>query len=109
MKYRVEIAEHAATDLLDCYDWISSSDGVERAFKVLMDVSKVIESLSTLPLRGARLSAFGNVSSFEYRQVIKHGFRIIYRIDENVVTVAAVIHERRELLSTLQSRHTARS
>jgi hypothetical protein len=43
----------------------------------------------------------------ELRQILRHGCRIIYAIDDSTVTIFAILHERRDLESTLIARQAA--
>lgn len=107
MTFDVIFTALVETDLIECYDWIESSDGPDRAFKIMNDVVTAMEGLAEHPQRGSRLVFEAVPFVREYRLILKHGFKVIYWIDEQKVVIAAVVHERRDLRATLEARNVA--
>ncbi len=95
MAYRLVWSPRALDDVDSIASYITR-DSTAHASAV---VSKIIQSTRTLrrfPFAGRIVPEFENPA---LRERFVYSYRIIYRIDRDVVTVAAVIHGRRMLES----------
>jgi toxin ParE1/3/4 len=71
-----------------------SRDSVSYAGTVVSRVINSTRKLEKFPFAGRIVPEFGLTT---LREVFAYSYRIIYRIEDDTVTVAAVIHGRREL------------
>jgi plasmid stabilization system protein ParE len=98
----VERAVRIAGEALDDVDAIAAyiaRDSRLRARQFVADVFTRAESLRTFPERGRIVPEFDLASVHE---IYLHRFRLIYRIEPEVVYLIAVIHGARDLSSTWQ-------
>ncbi|HEV7799040.1 MAG TPA: type II toxin-antitoxin system RelE/ParE family toxin [Pyrinomonadaceae bacterium] len=93
MAYQVVWSPTALEDIEAIASYISR-DSVSYAGTVVSRVINSTRNLENFPFAGRIVPEFG--SKF-IREVFAYSYRIIYRIDNETVTVAAVIHARREL------------
>lgn len=107
--YRVDILPAVEDDVAQLANWIEQNDGSEKADHFVDTMLKAMATLSTLARRGSAVKDVEHTSFGELRQILKLSCRIIYALDEEVVSVVAVIHQRRDLAATLTERHEALS
>jgi plasmid stabilization system protein ParE len=69
-----------------------------------MDLQRAAKSLSLHAERGARVRELESVGLRGFRQLRKHGFRLVYKSDQKSVIVLAVVHEKRDIATALMSR-----
>ena len=88
----------ALSDLDTAAEFIASdSPGYAAAF--VTKVRHASRSLATLAERGRVVPEFGSPT---LRELFVHSYRLIYRIEETRVVIAALIHGRRDLLHAWQ-------
>jgi plasmid stabilization system protein ParE len=104
MKRAVVYLFQTRADLLDIEDWLVEQDGVDRPSLVMEEIMSAVNYLATMSRRGALVSGADLVSDREFRQIFKHGFRIIYLVRQTEVVVYAILHERRDHNSILRTR-----
>ncbi len=100
----VVLSLFALQDLDEILSWLVKESGPARAERILNDLLKSLQSLEHLTNRGAKVRDADELSFINVRQIIKHGYRIVYDVRSDVVRVHAVIHERRSLVDLLKSR-----
>ena len=83
-----------ALDDVDSIAAYIAQDSEAYAASVVRDILTKARNLSTFPNRGRVVPEFG-VDAI--REVFAYSYRIIYRIEANEVTIAAVIHGKRLL------------
>ena len=71
-------------------------------------VSKLVETAESIPQYPELGRLVPEVGNSSIRERLTHRYRLIYRLDENRVVVAAVIHARQDLLTKWRSRVTGR-
>lgn len=71
-----------------------AQDSEAYAASVVRAILAKARSMSVFPLRGRVVPEFGDDS---IREVFVYSYRLIYQIEENEVTIAAVIHGARLL------------
>lgn len=69
-----------------------AEDSPAYAASVVRQILEKARKLSEFPLAGRTVPEFGDDA---IREVFAYSYRIIYRVDENEITVAAVFHGRR--------------
>jgi len=93
MAYRVRWSPRAADDLEAIAEYISL-DSPAYAKSVVKTIVEITRNFSQFPLAGRTVPEF---SDEKIREWFAYNYRIIYRLDQNVVTVAAIVHGRRML------------
>jgi len=93
MAYRVRWSPRAADDLEAIAEYVSI-DSPAYAKSVVKTILEITRKFSQFPLAGRTVPEFKDEN---IREWFAYSYRIIYRIDQNVVTVAAIVHGRRML------------
>ena len=93
MAYRVKWSPRAPNDLEAIAQHISL-DSIAYSKAVVKTILDITRKLSHFPLSGRIVPEFNDEN---IREWFAYTYRIIYRIDNNVVTVASIIHGRRLL------------
>jgi toxin ParE1/3/4 len=93
MAYRVAWSPRAVEDLEAIAEFISA-DSTAYAAAVTKTILNTARNLSSFPLSGRVVPELGDET---IREWFAYSYRIIYRIENNVVTIAAVVHGKRLL------------
>jgi len=93
MAYRVRWSPRAADDLEGIAEYISL-DSPAYAKSVVKTVVEITRKFSQLPQAGRIVPEFHDEN---IREWFAYNYRIIYRLDQNVVIIAAIVHGRRML------------
>ena len=93
MAYRVEWSPRAVEDL-DAIAQYISLDSTAYSRSVVKTIVQTTRNFSRFPFAGRIVPEFNDES---IREWFAFSYRIIYRVDDNVVTVAAIIHGKRLL------------
>jgi toxin ParE1/3/4 len=93
MAYRVRWSPRAADDLEAIAEFISL-DSPAYAKSVVKTIVEITRKFSQFPLAGRVVPEFNDEN---IREWFAYSYRIIYRIDQNGVTIAAIVHGRRML------------
>jgi len=101
--FRVIWAEPAASDLAAIVGFIAQ-DSPLNARKVLARLRQKADSLASLPWRGRAVPELRDLGLDSLRELIAKPYRLIYRVDEDRVTVLAVLDGRRHLEDILYER-----
>jgi toxin ParE1/3/4 len=108
MIYSVHFTRAAALDLEEICDWIAQHDAPAKANHVLDRVQAVLQSIASMPQRGARPRELPPGTEGDYRQLYFKPYRVIYEIGDSKVIVHVVADGRRNLQSLLLRRLTSR-
>ncbi len=93
MAYRVEWSQRALEDLESIAHYIAA-DSEAYAAAVVKTILTTARNLSRFPLSGRIVPELGDEN---IREWFAYSYRVIYRIESQVVTVAAIVHGRRLL------------
>ncbi len=93
MAYRVAWSPRAVEDLEAIAHYISA-DSAGYAAAVVKTILNAARNLSQFPRSGRIVPEIGDES---IRELFAYSYRVIYRTEEEVVTIAAVVHGRRLL------------
>ena len=88
----------AVADLQDIYDYIAK-DSSSDATKFVDRIFSFVEKLEQLPRIGRKVPEDGRE---HIRELIVHGYRIIYRVRTEHVQTLSVIHGRRDTAIIIQ-------
>ncbi|MEH2326252.1 MAG: type II toxin-antitoxin system RelE/ParE family toxin [Nostoc sp.] len=98
MAYQIVWSSKALEDVEDIATYISR-DSTAYAAAVVQRIIDVTRQLNNFPLSGRIVPEFGEDA---IREKFVYSYRIIYRIQGDTVTIAAVIHGKK-LLDTLDA------
>ncbi|MDA3809520.1 MAG: type II toxin-antitoxin system RelE/ParE family toxin [Spirochaetaceae bacterium] len=104
MNYQVFITSDAELDILDLYDYISTSDSKESADYVYKNIKQNCVDLTDFPLKGHYPPELERIGITEYREIHFKSYRIIYQITVDKVFVHCVFDGRRDLQEILERR-----
>jgi toxin ParE1/3/4 len=107
LEFRVTTSALADEDIADIFDYISKNQSLERALLVMDTLEGLVASLSSSPMRGARVPEVEIESLGDYRQLISWPFRLICRIVGLSVVVVAILDGRRDVVTLLAKRLTS--
>ena len=93
MAYRVVWSPRAVEDLEAIVQYIAA-DSEAYAASVAKSILTTASNFSRFPFSGRIVPEFGEES---LREWLAYSYRIIYRIEDEIVTVAAIVHGRRLL------------
>ena len=93
MAYRVEWSPRAVEDLEAIAQYIAA-DSSAYAAAVVQTILATTRKLSPFPFSGRVVPELGDES---IREWFAYSYRIIYRVENDIVTIAAVIHGKRLL------------
>jgi toxin ParE1/3/4 len=93
MAYRVEWSPRAIEDLEGIAHYISA-DSTAYAAAVVKTILNTARNLSEFPFAGRVVP---EIDDENIREWFAYSYRVIYRIEERVVTIAAVVHGKRLL------------
>jgi toxin ParE1/3/4 len=93
MAYRVRWSSRALSDLEAIAAYIEA-DSPAYARSVVKKIISATRQLSQFPRSGREVPEFENPS---IRELIIYSYRIIYKLDDSVVTILSVIHGKQRL------------
>lgn len=107
-RYRVDITDAAEADLEQVRRWLVLNAGVDTAERFLDEAAARLDTLEAFPARGSVPAPLADLDE-TIRQMPVGAWRLLYDVDEGtggegVVTIFAVVHERRSLVDALAER-----
>jgi addiction module RelE/StbE family toxin len=94
MAYRVNWSPRALTDVEEIAHFIEK-DSLFYAQAVVTKIVRSIAKLADFPLVGRIVPEFNQP---DFRELFVYSYRVIYRVENETVTVVAIIHGKRLLL-----------
>lgn len=104
-KYKVIWSPSTKQDLEDIVLFIAEENPI-NANKIFSKIREKAENLESFPDKGKVVPELKNFFIKSYLQVASRPWRVIYRINNNVVYVIAVLDSRRDLDELLLQRIT---
>ena len=101
--YRVEITAPAEADLEQIRRWLMVHAGADAADRFLVEVIECIDTLERFPERGSVPTPLADMDDM-VRQLPVQAWRLLYDVGSDVVSILAVIHERRNLVDVWAER-----
>jgi len=102
-RFIVNINKTAKNDLREIIKYISKNNPM-NALNVLKRIEDRINTLNHFPERGGYVPELLKNNIKDYRQLIESPWRIIYKIDRNIVNVLIIIDSRRNTQDILLER-----
>ena len=102
-RFTVNVNKTAKNDLREIIKYISKNNPM-NAINVLKRIEDRINTLNHFPERGGYVPELLKNNIKDYRQLIVSPWRIIYKIDKNIVNVLIIIDSRRNTQDILLER-----
>jgi addiction module RelE/StbE family toxin len=102
-RYSVNITATAKKDLREIVSYIAR-DNPRTALKILEKIELKINTLDHFPYRGGYVSELLKRGIKDYRQLSESPWRIIYKIDKDIVNVLVIVDSRRNVQDLLVER-----
>jgi toxin ParE1/3/4 len=102
-KYSIKWTEIARDDLEEIIEYIAVEDE-ERALVILDRIEKKVNELYNFPKKGRYIPEFELYNIFTYKEIIESPWRIIYKIDSNIVYIMSILDGRRNIEDILIKR-----
>jgi plasmid stabilization system protein ParE len=99
-KYLVNITQNAENDLNEILQFIAQNNP-QNAIKIMKRIQVKISTLDHSPYRGSYVPELLARNIKDYRQITESPWKIIYKIDEDVVNILTIIDARRNLQDIL--------
>lgn len=96
----------ARADLASIIRYIAADNPLE-ASRVLARIKKKAETLVVFPERGRIIPELREVGVYTHQEIISKPWRIMYRVEAQIVFVVAVLDSRRQLQDLLLERLTS--
>jgi addiction module RelE/StbE family toxin len=93
-KFIVNVNKTAKNDLREIIKFISKNNTM-NGLNILKRIEEKISTLDHFPERGGYIPELLKNNIKDYRQLIESPWRIIYKINDNVVNVLLIIDSRR--------------
>ena len=99
-KYLVNITKNAESDLNEIIMYIAQKNP-QNAIKILEKIRLKINTLDHSPYRGSYVPELLARNIKDYRQIIEQPWKIIYKVDGDIVNILTIIDSRRNLQDIL--------
>jgi addiction module RelE/StbE family toxin len=103
VEYIVNITATAKKDLREIISYIGR-DNPRTALKILGKIEARINSLDHFPYRGGYVPELLKRNIKDYRQLLESPWRIIYKVDNDIVNVILIVDARRNVQDILIER-----
>jgi toxin ParE1/3/4 len=103
-KYKVVIDPLAKADLKELFNYVSVSDNIEAANKLLDALEATCYKLENHPERGHIPPELRQTGIKNYLEIHYKPYRIIYEIEGNLVYIHSVLDGRRNIQELLNNR-----
>ena len=103
MKYKVRWTRSAETDLNEIIEYIAK-DSITVALEKLSAIRDSVSKLSAHPQRGKIIPELKKHNITKYRELLFPPWRILFKIEKDIVYILAVIDGRRNLEDLLLQR-----
>ncbi|WP_428023571.1 type II toxin-antitoxin system RelE/ParE family toxin [Arcobacter sp.] len=101
--YEVQWTEIAQNDLLNIIEYIKT-DSINIAKKVFLQIKEECTKLHYFPERNRVVPELNEIGITKYREVIHKRWRIIYKIEHQIVYILLVVDSRQNLEDILFQR-----
>jgi len=99
-KYLVNMTQNAENDLNEIIMFIAQNNP-QNAMKIMDKIQTKIKTLDHFPYRGSYVPELLIRNIKDYRQIIESPWKIIYKVDDDIVNILTIIDSRRNLQDIL--------
>lgn len=103
-KYKVLWTKTSLKDLERIIEYISERDNISAAKKIYLRIKKSTNTIELFPNKGRIVPELIKHNIVSYHEVIDSPWRIIYRIENKIVFILAIIDGRRNIEDILLNR-----
>ena len=103
-RYRLRWSKTAEDDLSAILEYVTRSEGADRALALYEDLRRRVSTLNSLPRRARVVPELEAVGLQEFRELLVGPYRLCFRLDGRVVVLLAVLDGRRDLAELLIER-----
>jgi toxin ParE1/3/4 len=103
-QFEVELTQGAEDDLEAIYHYLAENRGTDDADALLEAFLDKIAKLERYPLRGSVPKELEALGIREFRQILLHHFRLIYRVVGSKVFILVIADGRRDMQALLERR-----
>ena len=93
MVYKIKWTIRALNDLHEIYSFIAK-DSIQYAQIQIENIQNTASNLASFPLMGHSIPEFPHLP---YREILVGNYRVLYRLEENIVIIMSVVHGQRLL------------
>jgi plasmid stabilization system protein ParE len=87
----------AVRDLEEILEYLAAERGADQALAVYETLRHGIASLATMPRRCRQVPELHDIGLLEYREIIEHPYRLLFRIAAGQIAILAILDSRRDL------------
>jgi toxin ParE1/3/4 len=102
--FEVRITKGAENDLEALHHYLAVNRSAEEAATLLDAILDKIITLEQFPLRGPICPELDRLGISEFRQIYHGPYRLIYRINHNIVYIMIIADSRRDMKALLERR-----
>lgn len=103
-RFAVELTQGAEDDLEAIHAFLAEYRGADDAEALLDSLLEKIATLEQYPLRGSVPKELEALGIREFRQILLHHYRLIYRVAGSKVFVLVIADGRRDMQALLERR-----
>ncbi len=103
-RFGVIWSRSAIRDLDTILDFVAADSGTDRAVALYERIRGQIEILSSYPRRARVVPELEQIAVGEFRELLFHPYRILFRLDGSKVVLVGILDSRRDLEAILVDR-----
>jgi len=103
-KFEVRLTQGAEDDLEQIHSWLAEQRAADDADALLDMFSQVLAGLQEFPMRVTVPKELDALGIREFRQVLLHHYRVIYRVMGAAVYILIIADGRRDMQALLERR-----
>ena len=104
MRFEVRVTQGAERDLAEIAGFLAEREGAALAEQMLDSLFQAAAELTHFPERGSHPRELLALGIRDFRQVMCHPYRVIYRIQDRTVFIYLVADGRRDFQGLLERR-----
>jgi len=99
-KYIINITQNAENDLDEIITFIAQNNP-QNAIKIMERIQAKIKTLDHFPNRGSYVPELLAKNIKDYRQIIEAPWKIVYKVNDDIINILTIIDSRRNLKDIL--------
>jgi toxin ParE1/3/4 len=107
IRYRVDFTRWAESDLDQIVTYIAENDNVTDAIRVYHRLKERVQALDEMADRGRIVPELKRINILEYKETIDSPYRIIFKIEREIVFIVAIFDGRRDIGDVIYRRITS--
>ena len=95
-EYQVLWTQGAEFDIVEIIEYIKL-DSISQAGEIFKQISKIAETLETMPFKGRIVPELQSIGIEKYRELLFKRWRILYKVEENRVYILMIVDANRDV------------